>query len=133
MKNAKFKVTKFNLEKFEVAKLSNMKSINARDTELERLNTEDPTGAAKLVLKSGCWYMLGILFYAIWNIIGLFTFQSGLFLVIILIGLIASKVDKNNIVYHTMDSVFCIGVILFIIYNYTTLQINFSVLKLLGF
>ena len=61
--------------------------------------------------------MLGILFYAIWNIIGLFTFQSGLFLVIILIGLIASKVDKNNIVYHTMDSVFCIGVILFIIYN----------------
>ena len=26
--------------------ISNMKSINARDTELERLNTEDPTGAA---------------------------------------------------------------------------------------
>ena len=113
--------------------ISNMKAINTRDKELERLNTEDPTGAAKLVLKSGCWYILATIFYMIWTIVGLFTFQSGLFLVIILIGLIASKVDKNNIVYHTMDSVFCIGVILFIIYNYTTLQINFSVFKLLGF
>jgi hypothetical protein len=42
MKNAKFKVTKFNLEKFEVAKLSNMKSIKGGgDTESDGITTGD--------------------------------------------------------------------------------------------
>lgn len=85
------------------------------------------------VVKSNCMYYFATIFYMVWTMIGLFTFQSGLFLIIVLLGIMASKIKDDNFLYHKLDSMFCIGVILFIIYNYSILQINFSIPKLLGF
>ena len=44
MKNKKLKTTKFNLEKFEVARLSNLKNINGGNGESGPINTGTDLG-----------------------------------------------------------------------------------------
>ena len=71
---------------------------------------------------SGSHWVVGTfhLLYFIWNIIGLFTFQWPMFLLLFLLGLI----PKRSETYMIFDAVFTVALLLFIIINKSSLHIH---------
>lgn len=108
----------------ELYYIFNTELLNSEKDYLKTSDLSNPEDNLKVV-KQGCGaYGIGLSFYAVWNIIGLFTFQSGLFALLIIIGIVSSKVKQSNLLWHRVDSIICIGVMLLIIYNYSVLQIS---------
>jgi hypothetical protein len=111
----------------ELYYIFNTELVNSEKDFVKKADLKNPEDNLAVV-KQGCGvHGVGLLFYAVWNIVGLFTFQSGLFAMLLIIGIVSSKVKESNLLWHRTDSVICICTILLIIYNYSVLQIGLRI------